>query len=396
MTTIEDLASQLQGNLDDSTADYLRLSQEALAPRRNTTQDVIAQAVASAIPLLVGGAVGGREGLVGGAAGGLQSYKAITGLQDERFQDERKSKLIEAQTAAETMRELRKTFNDLNTLQATEPFKQGLRADVNRELEDLRQGNRLQIEGIRDQRAANKGGVEAEKPTFKSDLAKEAMILARDPKTRGQLTPEHLAAISDESLDVQGEFRRVNETTAVQERFLANKEIEDLKTEIPGLVKIKEKVTTKDADLVKKKFAATSGLNAIIDELALNLAKNGQRLTGEAAVKQIDHIGRLLRIQKEIFGGGAAYTELEAMMANISIPKILSNPTVSLWDAMKESALGRDPLSKLKAMKAGAILEFKSTIKPYGFSYGDDKKVLSLDEFKKLSPVERNKLMGRS
>ncbi len=371
--SLEELKNRLNADLGTYTDRYLSATKEALATQEPTGQDALAQGVTAALPFLAG-AFSGKKGLYAGAIGAKTGVDVLSEMQEGQRKRASSIGVAEANIALENAKKIRERLSQLETAQVMEPFKQGL-------IED----RMINVNAAKPLRGSDK-----EDPMIKQDIVKEAFQAARNGE---EVTPEMYKALNEESLEIQREFRQIQENAGVQQRFTTSKEMKDLETEIPGLVKISDKISSKNADKVRKKYEQTLNLSRIIDGLATSIKKDGNRLVGTAAVRQAQLFADLLRVQKENFGGGAAYTELEEMIANAAIPKLLSNPRASFWDAFKEAAK-YDPLERLADLKKGTIEEFKLTIKPWGFAY-EKSKPLSFEEFKALSKGEVEKLIGK-
>lgn len=367
MGALEDLVAQLRGSQDDYMSQYLAASQAALEPKRNTPGNVLEQALVGGIPMLAG-LFRGREGLAAGAQGAAVGLNVLGTQQKEEAENLQKQKLLEAQSSLDSFKSAREKLQELQITQAVEPFKQGIRTDANIELENQRQENRREIEGMRDARyAARKEGGGEDEPVFKSELSKKAFELL-DAGKKDEVTDEMRSDIRNESMQVQNLWQRINEAKEVGDRFATNKEISDASRNTPGFT-LREGYKPYASEV--QKFRALNTTNKQIDNLLVqlktSLSKNGQEITGKDAVLQIQLLGELAREQKKRFEGGAAYTLLESIMANQVLPKLYNDPNISMFQAFKGTALERNPIEYINNLRG--ILAQQTVINARGLGY---------------------------
>lgn len=332
--------------------DQKRTALESMSSQgRLDSDEAIAMALTAIIPALLGAGFGGLQGAsMGAQAGAAGASVGLQGLTAEMNRRDNTNKLL---------------YEDARQrLTTKEAEAKGIRDSIADEDFITRRDRSLYgSDGLR------RGTTEFSDPLISEGLA---------AKARGEdATPEQMAAISRNkaALEMYDRLTRGN-TYESQQEFQRQKRAEDISSRRSSraVPKPGQTPSDKDAEEVKSANITTDNFNRELDNLEQSLIEKGDALTGKESQKQISAIYSLLLYQKQRFGGGAAYTELEAKLANEVLPKL---STTNLSDALLSAGLGRDPLEAIRNMRRIINDEFANiadnrgfTVTPYGGGSG--------------------------
>lgn len=147
--------------------------------------------------------------------------------------------------------------------------------------------------------------------------------------------------------------QEIGQYATAEERRQKQFEVKQSGKNVPGFQPLPGVTPEDDARKAVRDISTNTELMIdTLDDLEASLRRTGPfQLRGAEAQAQVAAIADLAFRQKERFGGGAAYTQFEASLANAILPRIAQRPDMSLAQIFVESGLGRDPLVAIANMK---------------------------------------------
>lgn len=334
MGTVEDLLAELSKEEEAKRAQEAALTEAAYKPREVSGGEVASRAGLGILPILLGGLLGGKKGAYAGAVGAGDSIKSFDEELGNQYKQNQLAKLAELKNVQEQLSGIDSLQRNAQLTQA----KSVLDFENQKQLENIKSSN--------------------ERRSVSPRLAAILGDLAPDYAGGGDVSEkEFTQAVTGLRLQ-----KDINEASRRKEQFERNKKerfVYGLDT-LPGVVP-----TTKDAEEAKKGLKAHDQMQVYVQDLLQSLTENGQAYTGEQAVNQITALGNLLRQQKERFGGGAAYTEMERQLAEMVLPKVVAGRSLS--EALAASGLGRNPIYYLRNLQRDLDRELDINLKTRGY-----------------------------
>jgi len=147
---------------------------------------------------------------------------------------------------------------------------------------------------------------------------------------------------------------------------------------IPGMVP-----DTNAQKMAREKWEALGALDSAITDLkkAFVLNKGQQAFTGEQLENQRTLMGKIMRIVKERFEGGAAFTLLEAKLATAGLPKIFAGPLDKVSDLVMNAVLGVNPARQLDTYARLLKKDINEALMPWGYYHKDSMGLREKTEF---------------
>lgn len=388
MTDLTDPRLGYQSELDEINADLARRKdifrqdyEAAKAPRQISRQDAFVQGMMQLAPAILGYAIAEEDGAIAGLQGGtVGASQYLEGVQD-RLKQEQEQELGVLSLEQDAIKDLETRRNELRKgVQAAEldEFKFDRTIEKTKSLEEFKQKLKQKFSGI------TEGQVEK---------FIESYLEAKGIK-REDLTPEDIKNLGDalKTKDGRNFLVSMAQVESNRKKSEAHYKSEERKAadklkalQVPGLEG--EAASNDEAEDIREKQTATAQIEDQMQKLMNTIRYDGAALTGAAYAKQLNLIGGLIRQYKDKFGGGAAFTEMEAKLALIAVPKTWANPMASVTEIMQAGALSHNPIDILKEGMNVAVDEFK--IAAIGAGYTVPENYSPLDS---LTRVNKGKL----
>lgn len=342
MAKPDEIMSALSGDADELERQRREQMASAIAMRaRNNPYE---QAIIGLGPVLLGGLLGGKKGAYSGAVGGSAGLKQYGDAANREYELGLRAALAEAEDLGQRRRDITQQFQDLQKGQIEHGYNM---AEI---------GARQQQEGNAPLDPVNAEFLARNVESAFGDLASlppeeaEQVRQLSDSIRSGALTKNQAFALQKnitEQRYLRGEGRREN----VLAREIRSRDVPQtrIKTDESGKPYVPTDKEEKDANLVITTY------NLFNDQIkAMRKAyKNGIAIDGAVSREQVQELGQLLMLQKERFRGGAAYTEMEALLAGMGLGVVdPKNPLVGTKQWATWEALGRnDPLKALDRLQ---------------------------------------------